>query len=86
MNLEEYREEIDSIDRQIIRLLEKRFLIIEDIARLKQAEGQEIYDGHREKQVKANWRAALGGMDPVFVDKMLDLILQESKRIQERIR
>jgi chorismate mutase len=86
MGLEEYREEIDSIDRQIIHLLEKRFHIIEDIARLKRMEGQDIFDGHREREVRENWRAALEGMDREFVDKLVDLILQESKRVQERIR
>ena len=39
MTLLEYREEIDKIDAEIVKLLEARFTIVEAIAKIKEAEG-----------------------------------------------
>ncbi|NOZ76939.1 MAG: chorismate mutase [Euryarchaeota archaeon] len=86
MGLEEYRREIDAIDGKIIELLEDRFRIIGDIARVKKAQGQAIYDAGREEEVRQRWREALRDLDREFVDGVVDLILRESKRVQERVK
>ena len=47
----ELRREIDRIDREITRLLDKRFEIAEEIGRVKREMGIETYDPEREEQI-----------------------------------
>ena len=57
-NLEELRQTIDQVDRQIVKLLEKRMATVTKIGQIKKATKKAIYDEEREKQVLAkvaNW-------------------------------
>jgi chorismate mutase len=61
-SLESFREQIDSVDREILRLFEKRMEISEGIARVKSATGRKVYDKEREAAKRkalaenpANW-------------------------------
>lgn len=79
----ELREEIDDIDRRIIRLLCKRFAVVGRIARAKKALGVAIEDVEREKDVLKNCRGeAEGALDDDFLEKFIELILEQSKKIQ----
>lgn len=85
MGLLELREEIDRIDREIIGLLCRRFEIAEDIARLKRETGIDIEDNAREGDIIKNCKEKSGGeLDEVFVEKLMRLIISESKKIQEK--
>lgn len=48
-DLLELRDEIDQIDREIVRLFEDRMQISEDVARYKIANGRKVFDKEREK-------------------------------------
>ena len=50
MNIIEYRQQIDNVDKQIIDLFHQRMAISKDIALYKQATGKPIYDPERERQ------------------------------------
>jgi chorismate mutase len=79
----ELREEIDDIDREIIRLLHKRFEVVGRIAGAKKALRADIEDVEREKDVLANCRrAAEGALDDDFIEKFTALVLDHSKKIQ----
>ncbi|MEE8167272.1 MAG: chorismate mutase [Candidatus Hydrothermarchaeales archaeon] len=82
MSLEELRQRIDEIDRNIVRLLEERFEIVEDIAGIKRSRGLKIEDDARERKVRKNYSGAAKKLDEGFVEKLVDLILKQSKGIQ----
>ncbi len=50
MDIQELREQIDAVDKEIIRLFTQRMRISEGIADYKQAVGKPIYDPERERQ------------------------------------
>jgi len=84
MNLKELRDNIDEIDQKIIRLLEKRFAIVEDVAKLKKSQNLEIEDGDREKDVLDTWMKNTDKIDPSFLEKVVGLILDYSKKVQSK--
>lgn len=85
MGLIELREEIDRIDREIIGLLCRRFGIAEDIARLKKETDIDIVDSERESDIIKNCKDESGGeLSETFVEKLMRLIISESKKIQEK--
>ena len=49
-DLEELREQIDAVDREIVRLFEERMAISEKIADVKERAGKDIFDRKREEQ------------------------------------
>ncbi len=50
MDLQELRVEIDSVDRQIVDLFEKRMEIASQVADYKIANGKKVFDKEREAQ------------------------------------
>ena len=51
MNLEEARQKIDSIDKELIKLFGERMNAVCDVARYKKENGLPIYNGQREREV-----------------------------------
>ena len=52
--LADSRVKIDALDRQLVELLNRRTLIVEDIGRAKEAAGLPIYEPNREDAVYRN--------------------------------
>jgi len=50
MDLIEYRERIDRVDRELVRLFTERMRISADVAAWKKASGMPVYDPAREQQ------------------------------------
>lgn len=73
--LADCRVKIDAIDRQLVELLNRRTLIVEDIGRAKQTAGLPIYEPKREEDVYRNILSQNGG--PLPADAL--------RRIYERI-
>ena len=51
MNLEEARQKIDSVDKEIVKLFKERMEAVCDVARYKKENGMPIYNGQREREV-----------------------------------
>lgn len=85
MNLKELRDNIDEIDQKLIGLLEKRFEIVGEIAKLKQSQGLEIEDGNREEDVLANWMNSADKIETSFLEKVVRLVLEYSKDVQLKV-
>ena len=51
MKLQESRQKIDAINKELIRLFEERLSIVVDIARYKEEHQMQIYDAKREEEV-----------------------------------
>jgi chorismate mutase len=64
MTLEELRERIDELDRQLVELLNERARAAQKVGYLKAATSLPVYEPAREKVVYANVRAANKGPLP----------------------
>src|ERR1039458_9061313 len=64
MTLEELREQIDALDRQLVELLSERARAAQMIGHLKVATSLPVYEPTREKVIYANVRAANKGPLP----------------------
>jgi chorismate mutase len=85
MEISKLRQEIDRIDREIISLLRERFGIVRDIARLKRETDIDVEDIERESQIMKNCKdECRGKISETFVEKLMGLIISESKKIQEK--
>lgn len=59
MSLEEYRAELDQIDKTLEEYFVKRMKVVKKIGEYKKAKGLPTYDGGREKQVIEKHTAAI---------------------------
>jgi chorismate mutase len=64
MGIEDWREEIDVIDRELVRLLNRRGLAARAIGRLKQATNLPVYEPRREEVILENVSRANAGPLP----------------------
>jgi chorismate mutase-like protein len=64
MTLEELRNQIDTLDRQLVQLLSERARAAQQIGHLKVATSLPVYEPAREKVIYANVRAANKGPLP----------------------
>jgi chorismate mutase-like protein len=85
--LEQFRQEIDALDAQIIEALGKRFEVCRQVAHFKKAEGIAMMQPGRVEEVKKR-RQELGlehGIIPDFMLHLYSLIIQESCRMEDKI-
>jgi monofunctional chorismate mutase len=84
MELDKARTEINKIDKEIVRLLEKRFNIVNEIGNFKKKQGLSIYDEAREKQVVESCTSYLENKEySKFIDDIYFQIMKCSKDIQQ---
>ena len=60
MNLDSIRQEIDQSDDQIVKLLEERMHLVEDVVAYKKASGKAILDTKREEVIFEKVRSRVG--------------------------
>ena len=87
MNLDDYRAQMDEIDKKLVRLLEQRMDVSCDIARYKTAQGIPTYDGGRE-QYKLFAVADFTG-NPLYKDHMkrvFETIMAQSRALQDELK
>lgn len=83
MKLEEWREEIDSIDKEILRLINKRARMALEVGALKIKAELPIYDREREQKVIENLCAENEG--PLSCDAVIRIfrrIIQETRTLE----
>src|SRR5262249_40441580 len=85
--LESYRNEINSIDTELVRALSHRFQICGQIAKLKKTEGIPMMQRDRVAAVLARCSelAAQQGMNAEFVTRLYRLIIDEGCRLETEI-
>ncbi len=83
MNLKELRQQIDEIDEQIVPLFIERMKVSGEIARVKHAEGQAVFDPQREK-VKIEEIERLAGEEWKNDAKKLYSVMMELSRGYQR--
>ena len=83
MGLQESRKKIDSIDEQIVTLLNRRAAEVKRIGRLKAATGIPLVDGEREAEIYRRITAEnFGQIDNEGLMRIFEQIVAESRRIQ----
>jgi chorismate mutase len=88
LKLNRYRQQIDNIDENVLKLISKRIFFIKKIAKFKDDNKLKIISWEREKTIleqigKLSIKLKL---NKKFVSKLFKLILTESKRIQKQIK
>ncbi len=83
MNIEYWRSEIDEVDREILRLLNRRARLAIKVGALKRAAGLPCCDPERENTVIITLQQAnTGPLDQVAITKLFGRIIRESRRVE----
>jgi chorismate mutase-like protein len=84
LQLEEFRVQIDEVDRRIVALLNERTSVVEDIGRVKRDAHLPIYEPKREDQVFANiTESNHGPISQDAVRRIFERIIDEMRTIQK---
>lgn len=84
--LEEFRVQVDDVDRRIVELLNERTRVVEGIGRVKREARLPIYEPKREQQVMDNISAVNAGpLTAEAVRRIFERIIDEMRTVQ-RIR
>ena len=82
--ISDWRAQIDMIDTELLRLLNRRAQLAIEIGALKKRDAAPLCDPVRERQVLIRARGANGGpLDDEAVAKIFRCIIDESRRIEE---
>lgn len=85
-DLQELRQEIDDIDRQIVALFEKRMEICQDVARYKIETGKKVFDREREQEkLRAVKALAHDDFNRHGVEELFNQIMAMSRKLQYRL-
>ena len=86
IEIKRLRTQLDQIDEQIFNLLEKRFLITDEVGKLKKQYNQPIDQMDREIQIKKNLESKLEGYVHLNeIMRLYDLIFDMSKKSQKNV-
>ena len=85
-DLRRYRRRIDELDEKLVRLLNERATCADEIGRLKEQVGMEVYQPGRERAVLEHVRRVNAGpLADVAMIRLFERIIDESRRL-ERLR
>ncbi|MEK9175383.1 MAG: chorismate mutase [Patescibacteria group bacterium] len=86
MELEEIRKKLDTIDENILNLIAERIFYAPQIAEYKKKNNLPIYDAKREKQIIESKKmlAEKLGIDGEFVEKIFTILMEASRKEQEK--
>lgn len=86
-NLEDFRSQLDQLDRQIVSLLASRFDICRNVARFKKERGISMMQPARVQIVKqqAAERARIAGVSEDFILSIYTAIIAEACRLEDAI-
>lgn len=76
------RNEITAIDASIVECLEKRFEVIEKIAKIKEENGIEVLDEKREKELLLKLKSISKETDMGVIEAVYERILDVSRKVQ----
>jgi len=86
MNIEYWRAEIDEVDRELLRLLNRRARLAIKVGILKKAAGMPCCDPDREHLVLSTLRQVnTGPLDNRAVTKLFRRIIGESRRVEMQV-
>ncbi|HEY9165889.1 MAG TPA: endolytic transglycosylase MltG [Candidatus Kryptonia bacterium] len=82
-DMKSLRKKIDRLDKRIVKLLNRRAKYADDIGKIKEKEGLEVYSPEREKQVIENVsRENPGPLTSEAVKRVYERVIDESRRLE----
>lgn len=86
MTIDEIRNRIDALDRQLLKIFNERAELALQIGEIKKDLGLPVYDPSREKRIFDAMKAANPGpLDDDAIVRMFERVIDESRRL-ERLR
>ena len=87
MTLDDLRRDIDRVDEVLVRLLNERARCVCEIGLLKKAQGIDVYQPDREKDVLRHVRdvASEGPLGPDAIARLFERIIDEARRLERRV-
>jgi chorismate mutase len=86
VTIDDYRQEIDRIDRELLRIFNERAALALHIGEIKKERGLPVYDPEREKRIfEAMTVANPGPLESDAIIRLFERVIDESRRL-ERIR
>jgi chorismate mutase len=83
LDIEDWRDEIDRIDEELVRLLNERSKCCIEIGHIKREIGQPVYSPSREKQVIEHVTSVNAGpLDAEAMQRLFERIIDESRHIE----
>ena len=84
-NLQSFREQIDSIDEQILKLLEKRMDLVRDVGKLKAKLDLAVEDLNREQEIiERLTKHAHGHLSEGQLIRIFTAVFKSSKQLQRK--
>lgn len=85
-DIDGYRQQIDALDEEIIRVLGQRFDVVRKVGKFKADTGIAVMQPGRIEQIKSRCTLLGGryGVRPEFLHEMYDLIIRESCHLEEK--
>lgn len=86
MDIQHWREQIDAIDDELVKLINQRAVFVAEIARLKQMAQLPVHIPEREAQIHARIRTTNPG--PLRADalqRIFECIICESRQLEHQI-
>jgi len=81
--IDKHRKEIDSIDRKLVELFNKRAENAIAIGKMKKERGMPVYDPERENEIFRNLKEVNAGpLTPDAIQRLFERIIDESRRIE----
>jgi chorismate mutase len=86
MKIEDWRAQIDEVDNELLRLLNRRARLAARIGGMKSKAGLPLYDPEREQEILARaCRANAGPLDERSVARIFRRIMCETRAMQARV-
>ncbi len=85
MDLQDIRKELDVIDRELVKLFEKRMDLSVEVAEYKAETGKPVLDKDRERQKIEAVRALAGDENKQSVEELFTQLMTLSRRLQYRV-
>jgi len=86
MSIEDWRTQIDDIDRKLVKLMNERTACVIEIARIKKQEKLKVVDLDRERNVYQNVENEnQGPLDAGSLTRIFGRIIEECRRIEKQV-
>lgn len=86
MNIQDYRQQIDEIDRQLVELFEKRMDVASAIGMEKKRQGLPVFDAVREhERLKTVRELTKNDMYKDRVEQIYVSLMDETKKVEEEL-
>ena len=83
MSIEDWRQKIDDIDNQLVRLLNERSRCAIEIGKIKHDLNLRVYDPEREREILRRIKEANAGpLDDEGLQRLFERVIDECRRIE----